>query len=705
MEKKGNKNSNEKIIISQIKKCESEIMEKLKRKSNESGMIIEEYYLVNKSWIQKFILQNQKDEIFKNLNYFILKKIAFNPHKSIYQNNSKKYEYYNNIKLISKNIIPNLLSIINIDKNNNILAKVIFIDSKIILIMENEDSLEILNESYIPEYLLYFSENKNIGLEKMINIYIREIKSFISKSIYKNYVIFDFITSNKLTITIINLKLILDKQKNNTNKIEEENNKIVYKLWEDKYKLKLEKKLNEIDKKLNENYQIQINLNKEIFNKKIKNQIQEQNKIFTENYNKSVIKLNNLKEEEDEEKEKEKINKKEENIEKKIFDDYIIISETNKKFDIMKLKDKDKICSIFSPILFFLSQIISLTNYFKENEELIKLYNCIENTLTELLYNFFKRLKDLEGDKINLPQKGIFKEHSNLVFDFLFSKINENSNIIQSLGDVLSLILETLKLEQDNYSQYLSEEENTIEINNNKKYDKYNEQEMLQQFVDSHTNENKNLIYKKFHCIIQTNRSCKICNKCSYDYKSFPTLKIPLIKSNPLIGPVHPDYEIYNALISRVCFPENLSQLLSPSYSSIKKELCENCNKYNEMIYNNNIFAIKEYLIINIDRENDPKNEMMFIYPEILDLRKQSKCVINLYKLIGVISKKINENNFSISDIINGNSQYICYFKVEKSNEWIVFDENYKLSDLKKNENVFDFKGVCVLIYSKINED
>ena len=46
-----------------------------------------------------------------------------------------------------------------------------------------------------------------------------------------------------------------------------------------------------------------IDENTEDFNKKLKSQIEEQNKIFSENYNKSVIKLNNLKENEDEEKE------------------------------------------------------------------------------------------------------------------------------------------------------------------------------------------------------------------------------------------------------------------------------------------------------------------------------------------------------------------------------------------------------------------
>ena len=133
----------------------------------------------------------------------------------------------------------------------------------------------------------------------------------------------------------------MNKEQNISDKLREENNMILNKLWEEKYKLKLEKNFDDIDKELKEKYQVQFNLNTENFNQKIKNQIEEQNKIFTENYNKSVIKLNNLKEEDDEEEEKENekklekinINKKETNIEKKIFNDYFVIIEKNKKFD------------------------------------------------------------------------------------------------------------------------------------------------------------------------------------------------------------------------------------------------------------------------------------------------------------------------------------------------------------------------------------
>ena len=699
---------NDKLIILKIIKFETECKEKLKIKNDESLFEIEEYYIVNKSWVKKFISLNQKEELFKDFVYLILKKISFTPRKSLYQNISKKYEYYNNIKILSKTIFPYLLSLINNeDINNNNIEKVLFIESKIILILEKESSLEILNEDYHPEYLLNLSENKNINSEKINDIFLNEMKMNIPECIDTNNIIFDYVTGSKIIITIINLEIIINQEKLNSNKIKEDNNLIMNKLWEDKYKLKIEKNFDDINIKIKADYQKKIDEHTEDFNKKLKNQVEEQNKIFSEDYQKSVIKLNNLNEKEEEEKKEQIIiDKKEENIEKKIFDDYFVIVEKNKKFNIMELKDKNKICSIFSPVLFCLSQITSLTQYFKENEELIETYNYIENTLTQIFLDFIKRLKNIDDEKIDLPQKGIFKEQSNLVFNFLASVITESSNIIiHSPGDLISFILDNLDIEQDKYFQYLTEDESKIELNKNKKYDIYSEQEMLQKFVDLHSTEHKTFIYEKFHNIIKTSRLCKMCNKCTFDYKSYPTLKIPLIRSKSIIGPNQPDFEIVNTLICKIVFPENLSQLLSPSYNSIKKEFCENCKKYNEIIYNNNIFAAKEYLIINLDRENDPKNEMIFIYPEILDLRKQTNCIIHLYELVGVISKKKDEANDNIDDILKENSKYLAYFKMKKNKKWILFDENYKLNELKSTEKVFDFKNVCVLIYAKIEEE
>ena len=322
MKNEENKNMDEQLIISKINKNELDIQEKIKKKIDESNIKLEEYFLINKTWIEKFISLNHKEELFKELIFYVLKKISFNPKKSIYQNKLKTYEYYNNIKIISKDIIPFLSSIINSENAyNNVSNKIIFIESKIIIIMEKESSLEILNEKYIPEYLVYFGENKNITLEKMINIFIKELKLQIPSCINKDNIIFDYVTNSQYSITIINLNIISNKEKVSTNKIKGDNKLFLNKLWEDKYKKKLEKNLVEINNKLNANYQLQLNLSSENFNKRIKMQIEEQNKIFTENYNKSVIKLNNLKEEEDEEKENKKerekiiVKKKESNLE------------------------------------------------------------------------------------------------------------------------------------------------------------------------------------------------------------------------------------------------------------------------------------------------------------------------------------------------------------------------------------------------------
>ena len=51
---------------------------------------------------------------------------------------------------------------------------------------------------------------------------------------------------------------------------------------------------------------------------------------------------------------------------------------------------------------------------------------------------------------------------------------------------------------------------------------------------------------------------------------------------------------------------------------------------------------------------------MIFIYPETLDLWKHSKCILNLYQLTGVICKKINENNYNINDVDDG--EYVNFF-------------------------------------------
>ena len=119
MKKDGKEKIKDQLIISEIIKFETECKEKLKIKIDNSLFKIEEYIIVNKSWLKKFISLNQKEELFKDFVYLILKKISFEPRKYLYQNNAKIYEYYNNIRILPKNIVPNLLSLINNENNNS----------------------------------------------------------------------------------------------------------------------------------------------------------------------------------------------------------------------------------------------------------------------------------------------------------------------------------------------------------------------------------------------------------------------------------------------------------------------------------------------------------------------------------------------------------------------------------------------------------
>ena len=62
----------------------------------------------------------------------------------------------------------------------------------------------------------------------------------------------------------------------------------------------------------------------------------------------------------------------------------------------------------------------------------------------------------------------------------LISKVKDKLYRLNSPGDILSVILENLDIE----NKFLIEEQSTIVLmNDNKNYDIYNEQEMLQNFI------------------------------------------------------------------------------------------------------------------------------------------------------------------------------------------------------------------------------
>ena len=727
----------DKIIIT-IKETFSEINSKLNNNEEKSDYEIEEFFLINKVWLEKYFSIAKKEKIFKELIYFMLSKIPLASKKYLYHSNSNNFLYLNNFQLIPNNILSYFLSIININKNNSEsdhnlkkynLTKVILKSSKIILILEEQLSLEILNKNLTPEYLLCFKENQNISNVQMIQIYIEEMKLKIPDKA-QNSIINNIESENGVKITILNLGKIIEEIKDENSKINEDNTKKMNNLWENKYKKKIDSHLDAIINKYNSDFQKKISLNNEIIKEKLKEQNAEQNIIFKNNYNNIINKLNDSRIYNDDENNKNdnkdnnqnKINfimdnyikqdsneNKNNNINKEYINEnnyngFLIIDDPKEvnsyNIDSINPLNEDKINLVIVPTLFFLSKINHLIDYLNEKKESIRLYNYVdENSFSHLILEFLENIKDSNCQE---SIKEIYLNYCNIILNIISSKSKYLLNKFNSPGNLLSYILQTLDEEQNKSYQFFNEQ-STIELMNNpnKENDIYNDQEMLKVFIDKSLNQ-KSFINEKFDIIIKSSKLCKECNKRSYEYNSYPTLNIYLNKTNSLVNENDADYEMYNALICKINFPENISQLISPSSMSKKTEFCKNCNKYNEIIYNKNICILKNYLILNIDRENDPKNDMIFIYPEILDLKKESEFIINLYQLTGVLCKKINEHNYNINEVEKDISHYICYFRKENENKWICFDEDFHINEIENNSSIFNFKGVSALLYSKI---
>jgi hypothetical protein len=163
-------------------------------------------------------------------------------------------------------------------------------------------------------------------------------------------------------------------------------------LWENKYKMKMHKQFDLINNKFDKDFNLKITVKANELSKKLKDQAEEQNKIFKDNYNNVVNKINESRINEDSQEIKNIESNKENNGDNKlsiIFDNYLGKKDedndkkeenqiNNKKintntgdFEILnndqnvrKPLNEENINSILSPILFCLSQLNLLKEYF-----------------------------------------------------------------------------------------------------------------------------------------------------------------------------------------------------------------------------------------------------------------------------------------------------------------------------------------------------
>ena len=133
-----------------------------------------------------------------------------------------------------------------------------------------------------------------------------------------------------------------------------------------------------------------------------------------------------------------------------------------------------------------------------------------------------------------------------------------------------------------------------------------------------------------------------------------------------------------------------LQNLLNKDNNNTKVE-CKACHEQHDTYVAKDIFITSTIVIININREKDPNNNINFDYPEEFDGKEVINKTLNLpkYELINVIKKVNNEN--------------ISFYKSFTNNQWYAFN-NKKIFSFENKNIIYDNKNAYLLIYRNKNK-
>ena len=231
----------------------------------------------------------------------------------------------------------------------------------------------------------------------------------------------------------------------------------------------------------------------------------------------------------------------------------------------------------------------------------------------------------------------------------------------------------------------LNEEMNFNRVNNNKEDDPFIHFDKKKTFEEYQKNFKLNITFisNSFYSTIEIKKRCLNCNDApSYFFEASPIITIFLKANN-------------DEILNKLTLEDHLKTLLIEEEKRIIIENCLICCSEQKKIVNKDIFTSTEILIMNINRDKDPNNNISFIFPEIFEGRKIINNELNLpnYELTTVIKKvKNNLNNF----------EYIYFFKSFIDKKWYSFN-NQRIELIGNNykNDIFDFKNTCILIYNK----
>ena len=303
-------------------------------------------------------------------------------------------------------------------------------------------------------------------------------------------------------------------------------------------------------------------------------------------------------------------------------------------------------------ILICLSNIEPLLFFCLENQ------NEILNKIKEKR-NFFSLLIEFFNNVwLNKNNYNPIKIHNLL-------KLNQETYNSKNPGNIINFILSKLNDE--------------LKLNkniNNNNINRYVEEEVFNAFKETIKN-NKTKISELFFVNYEIKKTCSQCEVPTYYYEQKPIINLYIqdhVKSSIVLQGEFKD----------ISLKKNFKFLLN-DYIDVEED-CEICQDKIKCKINNDIKNYdNDILIINLNRDKDPKHIRNVNFPPILENGQ------NNYGLISVLNRNVPLND----------KEYNLYCKNFVDNKWYVY--NKRDVHLENNEKeIFNGQKALILIYKKV---
>ena len=322
-------------------------------------------------------------------------------------------------------------------------------------------------------------------------------------------------------------------------------------------------------------------------------------------------------------------------------------------------------------------------NEFKLNE------NDGSKKLSNAFYVLLKHLWKKNAKKKSFPPNDFKKVLSEE--NPLFSGIAANDS-----KDLLNFILERLHKELNKKE---NDNENINIYNNEQNLDQaqLNEEMMKTIFFKDFTKNYRSIISDNFYFTMETKVKCLGCNLIKYNFQVNPFIEFPLEEVNKYLysqgrlmslvnlDGSNPDVNIYN------CFEYyNKIDLMSGE----NKMYCNNCQKCWDSYYQNILYILPKYLIINLNRGKNAAYQCKVLFPEQLDITnyvtyKDMNTKFELYAVICHIGPSSMSGHF------------VAYCRNRMDQKWYLYND--AIVTLCQQPNEYQNKMPYILFYRSLN--